>query len=116
MPYLFTLLGITIWVTTVAVSSNALISYENSKQQQTIQAKINGASQQTIDLVNSTTLISQEIVPREQTLQEIPINTKTITPEVVIQPKQTVITPIKKPNTIVPTTRRIEHEEDEEDN
>lgn len=118
MPYLFTLLGITIWVTTVAVSSSALISYENSKQQQTIQANINGISQQTIDVVNSTPPTLQEIVPVEQTPQQIPINTNTkmITPEVVVQPKQVIVTPAKTSDTSIYTTKRTEQEEDEEDN
>jgi len=116
MPYLPTLLGITIWVITVAVSSNALVSYENNKQQQAIQAKIDGISQQTIDTVSSTTPTPQEVISPPQIPPEIQknTNTKTITPEVVAPPQQVVITPTKKPNTTMPTTIRIEREEENE--
>lgn len=108
MPYLYSLLGITAWVMTVALSSNALIAHENTLQAESVKKKvelytkkseiIKPAALQPVVTTSPTVSITQKDTPVTSVTQE---SSQNVSPKV-----KTVVTPVK----------RYEHEEDDDDN
>lgn len=108
MTYLYTFLGITAWVATIAFSSNALISYENGKQAESAKSLINKTAQQITVTKAVTPTTTQVTTETQQVAQEVqPI------PEVVSQPT----TPkVVAPVTTKPAVRTYRDEEGGDDN
>jgi hypothetical protein len=105
MKYLYTAVGITVWIGAVALSSQALVAHENGRQLEKARQHV----QDSVQHISGTTQVVTVIV--EQQSQEVvtsPQTNKTITPTITTEPK----VPAQQP---IAPTRHQREEEDEDD-
>jgi hypothetical protein len=114
MTYLYTLLSITAWVATIALSSSALVSYENGKQVEAIKATITRTTAQVVAKKEATAPIVQVVSETQQVVSEPEVKPDS---QVVSQPA-TIKPVVAKPITVkAPVIQKPvqNYEDDEED-
>lgn len=90
MPYLYTLLGITAWVAITALSSNALVTYENGKQAENIKRVIARTKEEVSNIKVLTTPAAGS------SAQET--SGKTTTETLIVKPTTVKTVPAQKPS------------------
>jgi hypothetical protein len=113
MNYLYLFLGITMWVITVAFSSNALISYENTKQAKVLKSFVEKSTESVLG-TKATTFDAQKIFTKVGQ-----VTTKEATKETVSQPQvitPTVVTPaVVAAPPVVQQPIRLHRDQDDDD-
>lgn len=115
MSYLYTLLGITAWVTTIALSSSALVSYENGKQAETTKNFIDKTTQQVVGIPKASILNVETPTQAAQAPSTTQEAAAVVTPEVVAQPKPAAVVTNQKATTVKAPVKTYTREPEEDD-
>lgn len=107
------MVGITVWIATIAFSSNTLISYENGKQAKVVKSIVDTTTKQITGIKNSTLPTTQTSIETKQVNQEIQVTKKVVSQPVVTTPKTTTTTS-KAPDVQKPVQHHDEEEESDD--
>lgn len=105
MPYLYPLLGITAWIAVVTLSTQAIISGENTKQLEKMSSYIQEGGQRLIANIPNQEVLYVTSSNTEQ--QSVAPTTNT--------PNEIITTPVAKPIQKVITEKRRQRDEEDED-